>query len=94
MEATQVQSDAVAVTFLGDWLGDEHRPLADTARDQARQYIEAIVAHDAIVRELSPEAQLGFASMLWQTFRESYDDLRGPFSRSEKEDVRRALSRI
>jgi len=94
MQTTEAPVELVGVTFLGDWLGDQHRPLADAAREQARQYIEAIIAHDVLIRDLSREAQLGFASMLWKTFRESYDDLRGPYSRSEKEDVRRALGRI
>ncbi len=86
--------DATGVTFLCDWLGQEHRPLADGLRDHARRYIEAIVAHDAVTREVSAASQLTCAGMLWKTFRETYDDLRGPFAKSEKEDVGRALGRL
>jgi hypothetical protein len=87
-------ADATGVTFLCDWLGDEHRPLDDAARDHARRYIEAIIAHDALIRDIAPTYQLTCAGMLWRTFREAYDDLRGPFARSEKEDVGRALGRL
>lgn len=94
MQQTQAPDETVAVTFLCDWLGTEHRPLADAAREHARGYIEAIVGHDELTRELSADARLACAAMLWQTFRETYDDLRGPFARSEKEDVGRALGRL
>jgi hypothetical protein len=97
MAQTQTQTqtvDATGITFLCDWLGDDHRPLANPARDHARRYIEAIIAHDALVRDLSADSQLTCAGMLWRTFRETYDDLRGPFARSEKEDVARALGRL
>lgn len=94
MQQTQDQVETVAVTFLCDWLGTEHRPLADAAREHARRYIEAIVAHDELTRELSETSRLACAAMLWQTFRESYDDFRGPYVKSEKEDVGRALGRL
>jgi hypothetical protein len=91
---TQATVDTTGVTFLCDWLGNEHRPLADAARDHARRYIEAIVAHDELTRDLCEDARMGCAAMLWQIFRETYDDLRGPFAKSEKEDVGRALGRL
>jgi hypothetical protein len=89
-----VSNDPVGITFLCDWLGLEHRSLGDGGRERARRYIEAIVAHDELTRGLSAQAQLTCAGMLWRTFRETYDDLRGPYMRGEHEDVRRALARL
>ena len=91
---TPVSEELVGVTFLCDWRGVEHRPLAGPGRERARRYIEAIIAHDVLTRELSAQAQLTCAGMLWRTFRETYDDYRGPYMRSENEDVRRALARL
>jgi len=91
---TPVSDEPVGITFLCDWRGEEHRPLPDGGRERARRYIEAIVAHDALTRDLSEQAKLTCAGMLWRTFREIYDDFRGPYVRSENEDVRRALARI
>jgi len=91
---TPVSDDIVGITFLCDWRGVEHRSLGAAGRERARRYIEAIIAHDQLTRGLSDDAQLTCAGMLWQTFRETYDDLRGPYMRSENEDVRRALARL
>jgi hypothetical protein len=68
--------------------------VPDAGRERARRYVEAIIAHDTLTRELSEQAQLTCAGMLWRTFRETYDGFRGPCVRSSNEDVRRALARI
>jgi hypothetical protein len=94
MATTQTPVRPAGVTFLADWLGDRHRPLADAARDHVGRYVQAIVAHDDVVRGLSPDAQRAVAASLWKAFRVAYDDLRGPYARSEQEDVGRALGRI
>ena len=91
---TPVSEEPVGVTFLCDWRGLEHRPLDAAGRERARRYIEAIIAHDELTRSLSERARLSCAGMLWHTFREIYDDYRGPYMRSENEDVRRALARL
>jgi hypothetical protein len=79
--------------FLADWR-DDHRPLDEAARTAAGAYIEAIVRSDGAARLLGPSAVEARASELWMAFRESYDDMRGPFMKSNAEDVRRALGHL
>ncbi len=82
------------VGFLEDWKGGDHRHLDESAREQVGRYIEAIVKHDPLIGSLSAGAQLAYAAMLWTTFRETYDDFRGPFMKSAAEDIRRAMARL
>jgi hypothetical protein len=91
--------DALAIAaptspgFLADWR-DDHRPLDEAARAAAGAYIAAIVKGDRAARLLGSRAVEARASELWIAFRESYDDMRGPFMKSNPEDVRRALGRL
>jgi len=82
------------VEFLLDWLGDGHRELADSDRFQVGRYIQAIVDHDAALREAGETARRAAAAGLWRKFRTDYDSRRGVFMKSAAEDVRRAMSRI
>jgi hypothetical protein len=79
--------------FLVDWR-DDHRPLDEAARSAAGSYIEAIVRIDRVMHLLGPAAVASRAAELWIAFRESYDGLRGPFVKSDAEDVRRALGQL
>ncbi len=75
-----------------DWKAD-HRVLPEYGRDQAIRYIDAIVARDPIACGADELAQ-SLARTLWMRFRTAFDELRGPFSKSDREDVARALARI
>ena len=78
--------------FLEDWK-DDHRALSDEHRAHVGNYIQAIVQRgDPEAR--GAEAVAAQARELWVQFRLTYDDLRGDYMRSEREDVTRALSRI
>ncbi len=78
--------------FLEDWKPD-HRSLTDEQRAHVGAYIQAIVARgDPAAR--GAEAVATEARELWVRFRLAYDDLRGEYQRSEREDVGRALARI
>ena len=79
--------------YLADWSVD-HRPLSDAHRAQAGDYITAIVTRDADLASLGPGAVRERARALWVQFRTTYDQLRGPYQRSETEDVRRAMSKL
>ncbi len=79
--------------FLADWSSD-HRPLSDAHRDQAGRYIMAIVARQAEHDGLDPDAVRDEARRLWYRLRLAYDGFRGPFMRSEAEDIRRAMSQL
>ncbi len=83
----------VVVNFLEDWK-DDHRDLDEHSRQQVGRYIQAIVKRDPLIGTLSEEAQLAYASILWANFRETYDDLRGPFMKAAAEDIRRAMARL
>jgi hypothetical protein len=78
--------------FLEDWKAD-HRPLSDEQRAHVGSYIQAIVRRgDPAAR--GADAVANEARDLWMRFRETFDELRGEFMRSENEDVGRALARI
>jgi hypothetical protein len=78
--------------YLEDWKSD-HRALSDEQRAHAGAYIQAIVRRgDPEAR--GAEAVATEARELWVRFRETFDDLRGEYGRSEREDVGRALARI
>ena len=79
--------------FLADWSSD-HRPLTDAHRDEIGRYILAIVARQTERDSLDPEEVREEARRLWYRVRLTYDDFRGPFQRSEAEDVRRAMSQL
>ncbi len=79
--------------FLADWSTD-HRPISDRHREHVGDYIMAIVARDASAGDLEPEAAREEARRLWYQFRVTYDGLRGPYQRSEAEDVRRAMGQL
>ena len=80
----------VATSFLADWRPD-HRELPDAGRIAAGLYIDAIVRRAAF----SDGAAEGAARIeLWSHFRRFYDDLLGPYSRGQADDVRRAICRL
>jgi hypothetical protein len=90
--ASRTVTHATAPGFLEDWKPD-HRPLSDEQRAHVGGYIQAIVRRgDPEARGV--EAVAAEARDLWIGFRETFDDLRGEFVRSENEDVGRALARI
>ncbi len=77
---------------FSDWRRD-HRDLPEYGREQAIGYIDAIVAHDPFVVG-SEDLARSLARTLFIRFRTAFDELRGPFAKSDREDVARALSRI
>ncbi len=79
--------------FLADWSPD-HRPLSDAHRDEIGRYLMAIVARQAERDQLDPDDVRDEARRLWYRLRLLYDGLRGPFQRSEAEDVHRAMSQL
>jgi hypothetical protein len=85
-------TQATSPGFLEDWKPD-HRALSDEQRVHVGRYIQAIVRRgDPEAR--GAEAVAAEARELWMRFRLTYDDLRGDYMRSEREDVGRALVRI
>lgn len=79
--------------FLADWSSD-HRPISDAHRSQVGSYIMAILARDTSLAEAGEDAVREEARRLWVHFRTTYDGLRGPYQRSEAEDVRRAMGQL
>ncbi len=79
--------------YLADWSSD-HRPLSDAHRQQVGDYIMAIVSRQSDAESLGPDGVVDAARELWVQFRTTYDGLRGPYQRSEAEDVRRAMGRL
>jgi len=77
---------------FSDWRRD-HRDLPASGREQAVRYIDAIVARDPFVTGNDDLAR-SLARNLFIRFRTAFDELRGPFAKSDSEDVARALSRI
>ncbi len=77
---------------FADWRED-HRDLPWYGREQAILYIGAIVSRDPFAREDDTLAQ-SLARSLFVRFRTAFDDLRGPFAKSDREDVARAMARI
>lgn len=95
-QPAQTVSDSVPSelpTFLTDWLRD-HRDLSPESRRHAGRYIEAVVAQDIRTGRLQENEAPIRAARLWQTFRLSYDSMRGAYGKTDREDVARALSRI
>jgi hypothetical protein len=78
--------------FLEDWKPD-HRQLSPANRERVGRYIEAILhrtgSADADPAEVALEAR-----RIWLHFRTTFDDLLGPFQRSEREDVARAMTQL
>lgn len=79
--------------FLADWSSD-HRPLTEAHRDQFGRYILAIVSRQTEDHGLEPDDVREEARRLWYRARLIYDGFRGPFQRSEAEDVKRAMSQL
>lgn len=79
--------------YLRDW-GRDHRDLDPRAREHVARYIAAILAREPFRAAIDEEAVAVRASELWHAFRIGYDGLRGPFGKSDDEDVARAMSRM
>lgn len=82
----------VKIAGLGvDWRSS-HRNLPDPSRVQAVSYIQAIGRNTERDRgAASADVQM---VELWRRFRLAYDDLAGPYRRSDAEDTRRAMARL
>jgi len=93
MSTTFATRTELLPVFLEDWKPD-HRPLCAEHRATAGRYIAAIALRPVLKGASAPLSGEFSKRVLWQRFRELYDEMAGSYARSDREDFAKAMERL